>query len=465
MSARVTTVALEVFRSTASSYPVSGSTTVTLSYTGSEGRTTASSATTTVTFSYTATAHKTTASVGATTFTFSYAGVGHKTTSSAAATTVTFSYAGSENRAASSTASTTVTMSYAASGPRWVYPAASTLVLLSYLANENRTAVASALNNFTAHSSCLENRTAYPAGTTTITFSPSTSANQVAVVAAATAMTFSGTTTEATTWPVSAATTITLAGSASETRWVTVAGVSTFSFSVSCLPGGHAGNAVSTIGFDGTANANRISSISASSAVLLEATGLAPKTASPTAATTMTLTSVFQDIRTLDAEATTAIRLRGTGQNLIGPIGGNPMSAQYVGYLGQYQQGQTATLMLRSVGYRGQLVTPDGPPVASIYDDSGASQTFLLPASDQANNIFSLPIFLGLTFPLGRYRVSYRYSSGGTVSARADFFEVIPGGDPGGAVISVFAYDRPEAGYVLAQLGSGMLVQGRNPRI
>ena len=29
----------------------------------------------------------------------------------------------------------------------------------------------------------------------------------------------------------------------------------------------------------------------------------------------------------------------------------------------------------------------------------------------------------------------------------------------------MFAYDRPEAGYVLAQLGGGKLVQGRNPRI
>ena len=123
------------------------------------------------------------------------------------------------------------------------------------------------------------------------------------------------------------------------------------------------------------------------------------------------------------------------------------------------------TLMLRTVGYSGQLVMPDAPPTATIYDDSGNAQVFALPASDQANSIFSLPIFLGLTFGLGRYRVYYRYSSGGDIKARADFFEVVPGGDPGGAVISLFAYDRPEAGYVLAQLGSGMLVQGRNPRI
>lgn len=141
------------------------------------------------------------------------------------------------------------------------------------------------------------------------------------------------------------------------------------------------------------------------------------------------------------------------------------MASQYVGYIGQYQQGQTVTLMLRSIGYGGQIVTPDSPPVATIFSDSGTTQSFLLPAMDLANSIFALPLFLGLTFPLGRYRVSYRYSSGGSVSARVDYFEVIPGGDPGGAVISVFAYDRPEAGYVLAQLGSGMLVQGRNPRI
>ena len=69
------------------------------------------------------------------------------------------------------------------------------------------------------------------------------------------------------------------------------------------------------------------------------------------------------------------------------------MAAQYVGYIGQFQQGQTMTLMLRSVGYSGQLVMPDAPPSATIYDDSGNAQVFSLPASDQANSIFSLPIF------------------------------------------------------------------------
>jgi hypothetical protein len=66
---------------------------------------------------------------------------------------------------------------------------------------------------------------------------------------------------------------------------------------------------------------------------------------------------------------------------------------------------------------------------------------------------------------LGRYRVEYRYTSGGQPWASLAYLEVIPGGDPNGAVISMFAYDRPESNYVLAQLGSGKLVQGRSPRL
>ena len=220
----------------------------------------------------------------------------------------------------------------------------------------------------------------------------------------------------------------------------------------------------------------------AANSFALTGSGTGLRAANSFAVSTIHVSIRMADIRILHASAETTIRLHDSRplvldpatfgvlafaetRALYSPIGGNPMAAQYVGYIGQFQQGQTMTLMLRSVGYSGQLVMPDAPPSATIYDDSGNAQVFSLPASDQANSIFSLPIFLGLTFPLGRYRVYHRYSSGGDIKARADFFEVIPGGDPGGAVISVFAYDRPEAGYVLAQLGSGMLVQGRNPRI
>jgi hypothetical protein len=47
----------------------------------------------------------------------------------------------------------------------------------------------------------------------------------------------------------------------------------------------------------------------------------------------------------------------------------------------------------------------------------------------------------------------------------SDTFDLIAGGDEGGAVVSMFAIDRPEARYVVGQLASGKLVQGRNPRL
>ena len=66
---------------------------------------------------------------------------------------------------------------------------------------------------------------------------------------------------------------------------------------------------------------------------------------------------------------------------------------------------------------------------------------------------------------VGRYRVAYRYTAGSFVGLALDSFDVAPGGDPSGPVVSLFSYDRPEARYVVAQTADGTLIQGRNPRI
>jgi hypothetical protein len=44
-------------------------------------------------------------------------------------------------------------------------------------------------------------------------------------------------------------------------------------------------------------------------------------------------------------------------------------------------------------------------------------------------------------------------------------FDLVPGGDSGGAVIALHATDRPEGRAVVAQLASGRLALGRNPHI
>lgn len=132
--------------------------------------------------------------------------------------------------------------------------------------------------------------------------------------------------------------------------------------------------------------------------------------------------------------------------------------------LGRFQQGQTVQLHVTTVDEDGNAAQPDAAPIATFKDSNSEvvaavkMPMFLGPVS------FLLSIFLGVEFPLGTYTVEYSWSIGDFTGSASDTFFVIHGGDVGGRVISMFAYDRPEARYVVAQLSSGNLVQGRNPK-
>ncbi|MBX6312831.1 MAG: hypothetical protein IRY99_07945 [Isosphaeraceae bacterium] len=136
-------------------------------------------------------------------------------------------------------------------------------------------------------------------------------------------------------------------------------------------------------------------------------------------------------------------------------------------YLGRYQRGQAVTLGVRVLGPDRLPAMPDSAPTARVYGDGGLVATYRLPIIDKGGQVgmFQRPVAIGLEYERGRYRVVYQYAVGAHAGMVIDTFEVIPGGDSGGAVISMYAYDRPEARYVVAQLSDGKLVQGRNPRL
>lgn len=78
---------------------------------------------------------------------------------------------------------------------------------------------------------------------------------------------------------------------------------------------------------------------------------------------------------------------------------------------------------------------------------------------------FAKLVRLGAGFALGSYTVSFNYTVQGYQGLLLATFEVVGGGDLGGPVISLYSVDRPEARYIVAQLGTGRLVQGRNPTV
>lgn len=134
--------------------------------------------------------------------------------------------------------------------------------------------------------------------------------------------------------------------------------------------------------------------------------------------------------------------------------------------LGRFQVGQVVMPAVKTLNVDGDSAAPDVAPTATITGPDGFARGPFKLAMRGGSTEFALPVFLGLEFSLGTYSLSYSYTvDGDAIDTDGDSFEVIAGGDPGGRVISMVAYDRPEARYVVAQLTSGRIVQGRNPRL
>jgi hypothetical protein len=133
------------------------------------------------------------------------------------------------------------------------------------------------------------------------------------------------------------------------------------------------------------------------------------------------------------------------------------------GSLGRLQLGDLVPLYVSTVDSGGYPTTPDAAPTATVKDaNSNVIVTLKMPMLGNTST-FSVPLFLGQSFALGTFSVSYSYTIAGITGSASASFEVVAGGDPGGRVIAMTCYDRPESQYVVVQLQSGYLMQGRNP--
>lgn len=114
--------------------------------------------------------------------------------------------------------------------------------------------------------------------------------------------------------------------------------------------------------------------------------------------------------------------------------------------LGRFRQGDTLKLLF--------VLPNQSAPVSATIQGPAGSET--LPLSTRDGLTFLARRLLDQSYPPGIYRV--------LVQAQALQFEVVPGGDPGGSVMSLFHSKSVQGWQVLAQLQSGQLVLGRNPR-
>jgi hypothetical protein len=128
--------------------------------------------------------------------------------------------------------------------------------------------------------------------------------------------------------------------------------------------------------------------------------------------------------------------------------------------IGRLRRGDRATLFVETVA------VPDFAPVAVVLNPAGDTIAAVeLPSWKKSRVRFCAPLRIDQRFDLGRYTVTYRYTVGGVPVIAQDVLDVVPGGDSGGEVISLYALDRTKSRLVIAQLGCGRLARGKNPTI
>lgn len=104
-------------------------------------------------------------------------------------------------------------------------------------------------------------------------------------------------------------------------------------------------------------------------------------------------------------------------------------------------------------------------PLLDVYDSVGHVVSKRIPLLDRDSALFQYRLFLGSTFTAGLCTVTYRWTTGSYEGYEMDTFEIIPGGNADGIVLSMTFYKRPMADFVLRQTNAGVILRGKNPKV
>lgn len=135
-------------------------------------------------------------------------------------------------------------------------------------------------------------------------------------------------------------------------------------------------------------------------------------------------------------------------------------------YFGRYENGQEVRLHVQCRDTTGQQVAPSNIPHLDIFSNGSkiAANVPMFPEDTKVTGLFVCPYFLQ-SFSPGTCQVVFRWPVGFTTSLVAvGYFEVVPGGNDDGAVISMFYFETPQGRYLLQQTDAGIIKQGKNPQ-
>lgn len=137
-------------------------------------------------------------------------------------------------------------------------------------------------------------------------------------------------------------------------------------------------------------------------------------------------------------------------------------------YLGRRQLGQEIEFRVSCTNASRVQVAPDAAPEVRVYNASGVRVlTRSIPTQDKpgATGVFMLAQHLDSNFAVGRYYVRTTWTTGAHSGVQLDCFEVIPGGDANGQVISMTWTTLPHFRHLIYQTDTGQLFKGGNPTV
>ena len=136
--------------------------------------------------------------------------------------------------------------------------------------------------------------------------------------------------------------------------------------------------------------------------------------------------------------------------------------------LGRFELGQEIVVPLLCTDGAGVAVVPDVAPAIAFYNGAGVKVlSDLMACRDRfgATGLFFYRRPLGSAFGSGKWSISMSWKAAGVARLRVFQFEIIPGGDAAGAVVSQYFFERPQAVYLVQHTDGGTRTFGRNPRL
>jgi hypothetical protein len=135
-------------------------------------------------------------------------------------------------------------------------------------------------------------------------------------------------------------------------------------------------------------------------------------------------------------------------------------------YLGSFTLGQFVPLTRLALGAGFTPAWPVTVPIYRVYDGTGVCvATGRLPPGDLIGAVghFAGDLRLQGDYAAGHYAVVLDVTMGGVARQTTGRFQIVPGGDADGAVISQHFYRRPQADFVVQRLDSSQRVLAQNP--